>query len=386
MNPFEGASSSAPPPGTGCVDTGRTGKAGKAATKRGRIVVMDNADGKTDGKARGKARSKASRGGRGGESGESGESGQSNPPEKNKVTIPDQPVNRVPGELLHEIPGILEDESYGDDERKLNEFLIKHPMCSLEATSQKTLKTVASIFQNSGMSTPIELPVVGKSYDDQMLCPPNKMIGERECICGDRCMATFLAKWRHGPDTDLGFVCTEYLLPDERSSFLAGGGLPQRRKKCLLCYRYFVSFLYYKARVDPTFNIKEAGLTPLAFTNHVAPPELESGVSTADQLELQRTQTEPLQSASLVSSRDGYKPSAMLFVDEEFFSRQAARQGALAPLVWQPVVKFSSNHYKFVKTAESGPRILQVGIGSDLDFCNAPAAQPVAPLGPTASR
>ena len=258
-------------------------------------------------------------------------------------------------------------------------------MCSLEATSQKTLKTVASIFQNSGMSTPVELPVIGKSYDDNMLRPPNKMTGERECVCGDRCMATFLAKWRHGPDTDLGFVCTEYLLPDERSSFLAGGGLPQRRKKCLLCYRYFVSFLYYKARVDPTFNIQEAGLTPLAFTNHVAPPELAGGLP-ADQLELQRTQTEPLQSASLVSSRDGYKPSAMLFVDEDFFSRQAARQGPLAPLVWQPVVKFSSNHYKFVKTAESGPRILQVGIGSDLDFCNAPAAQPVAPLGLTAFR
>lgn len=48
-----------------------------------------------------------------------------------------------------------------------------------------------------------------------------------------------MARLRHGPDTNLAFIGTEFLLPDEREKFLAGQGLPQRRKKCLPCTRYF---------------------------------------------------------------------------------------------------------------------------------------------------
>ncbi len=46
------------------------------------------------------------------------------------------------------------------------------------------------------------------------------------------------------------------------------------------------------------------------------------------------------QSASPVHARDGYRPEAMLFVDEEFVaSSRAAREGALATLAWKPVVR-----------------------------------------------
>ena len=64
-------------------------------------------------------------------------------------------------------------------------------------------------------------------------------MGERQCISGDRCLCTHMAQCKHGEDTDLGFVGAEFLLPVERTTFLEGNGLPSRRKKCLVCTRYF---------------------------------------------------------------------------------------------------------------------------------------------------
>ena len=43
------------------------------------------------------------------------------------------------------------------------------------------------------------------------------MQGERECVCGDTCLCTVMAKVRHGADTDMAFVGVEFLLPDERA-------------------------------------------------------------------------------------------------------------------------------------------------------------------------
>jgi hypothetical protein len=330
-------------------------------------------------------------------------------PSAYRVKVPNSPPKRDETAFLQSVPNVAPDESYGNDERQLNDFLIKHPMCSLEATSQKTLAVVSSVLKSNGFCHPKPLPVVGKSYDDKMLCPPNKTIGERECVCGDKCMAAFLARWRHGSNTDLAFVCKEYLLPDEHAAFLAGKGLPIRRKKCLLCSRYFTSFLYYKARVDPTFKLEEVGLEPLSFQNQVCtslePKERkrpnkeeeakeeetkeeeqeakeeeqqEQQEEDAFQRAMRETQNRPVENASLVSSQDGYRPGAMLFVDENFFSsRMTSREGPLASLAWQPVVKFQSNHYKYVKDAGGTAKILQIGIGSepDPDFRTAPAAQ-----------
>ena len=292
--------------------------------------------------------------------------------------LPEHPVEKDHMQLLHDRAGVNQDESFGEDERKLNEFLTKHPMLTLEATSQSTLEMLSNIFNDKGMASVCNLPVVGKSYDDTMLRPANKSIGERDCVCGQRCMATFLAHWRHGKDTDLAFVCTEYLLPSERDAFISGNGLPTRRKKCLLCTRYFTSFLYYKARVDPNFKLEDSGVSAQSFLNPIA---LDSEDTPVETTELINAQKDVLQSASLVSSSDGYKASAMLFVDEEFFNKKAGRKGPLAPLNWQPVVKFSSMHYKFAKDDSGGPFVVQVGIGVNQAFGKAPAVEAVAPLG-----
>ena len=145
-----------------------------------------------------------------------------------------------------------------------------------EATSSRTLQLVAGMFEKASIRTPT-LPVVPKSYDDQSMRPPNTRIGERACVCGETCICAFLAKLRFGPETEYAFVGTEFLLPDERERFLAGQGLPERRKKCLLCMRYFQHYNYLSARTNPDFRV--GGPVQLqAFENAVlegveAPPD-----------------------------------------------------------------------------------------------------------------
>ena len=76
-----------------------------------------------------------------------------------------------------------------------------------------------------------------------LLCarsPANHSIGERDCVCGPRCLAMFIARVRYGPDNTKSFVCKEFLLPDQHRDFLAGKGCPPHRQKCLLCSRYFL--------------------------------------------------------------------------------------------------------------------------------------------------
>lgn len=69
--------------------------------------------------------------------------------------------------------------------------------------------------------------------------------------------------------------------------------------------------------------------------------------------------------ASLVSCTDGYRASAMLFVDEEFASRRVQRETRLGSLLFKPVVRFCSTHYKYVNDSSGGKRIVQVGVGHE---------------------
>jgi hypothetical protein len=256
-------------------------------------------------------------------------------------------------------------------------------MLNLEATSQKTMQIISSLFENCGASVP-NIPIISKSYDDEMLRPANKQIGERDCACGDRCMAMFLGKFRHGPDTNLAFVCTEFLLPIEREEFAAGKGLPARRKKCLVCTRYLTSFLYYKARVDPSFSLSHAAVDAQSFANSSASPVPDTSCDLPDLTELSNAQRELPESASAVLTDDSYKPEAMLFVDEEWINRQSAREGNMTAFQFVPIVKFCSHHYVYSMTDE-GPRITQTGIGSNdptgtgLLFREAPVANEAAP-------
>ena len=305
---------------------------------------------------------------------------------------------------------VAPDESYGADERALNDFIALHPMCSMEATSHKTMQLVGTMFEKASVQV-ADVPVVKKSYDDGYLryertqilptlaarnahhycsllvrSPPNIQIGERPCACDAHCMCTLMAKHRHGAESSLGFIGTEFLLPTERETFLAGKGLPPRRKKCLVCTRYFQNFLYIQARIcnsnlprkrvnttatlaqartDPNFRVTGAPIGMQAFGNTVAEPPDDGPDDEPDLAELGRSMSDLPVNASPVSSLDGYKAEAMLFVDEEFAgSSRAAREGRASTLAWKPVVAFKTRHYRYVRGTE-GPHLVQVGIGAD---------------------
>lgn len=156
---------------------------------------------------------------------------------------------------------------------------------------------------------------------------------------------------------------TEFLLPSERETFLAGKGLPQRRKKCIICTRYFTNYVYIQARTDQNFKLSSGPISMQCFGNVCVPPSGdESGA--ASLAELGRAMAELPHNASPVHTRDGYRPEAMLFVDEEFVASRPGREGSLATLAWRPVVRFNSSHYKY-EMGIHGPYIVQVGIGAD---------------------
>jgi len=93
-----------------------------------------------------------------------------------------------------------------------------------------------------------ELEEVGKAHDDQFLSEAKSEIGERPCVCGQRCLANHMAKVRYGPATNKGFVCKEFLLPSQLRDFLDGKGLPPVQQKCLLCSRYWLNYIYILVR------------------------------------------------------------------------------------------------------------------------------------------
>ena len=84
----------------------------------------------------------------------------------------------------------------------------------------------------------------------------------------------------------------------------------------------------------------------------------------SDEAQLQEAAKEVPTHCSAISTADGYLPSAMLFVDEDFVSHRCAREDRIAALAWRPCVRFCSGHYQYVKDRD-GLRIVQVGIGVD---------------------
>ncbi len=114
-----------------------------------------------------------------------------------------------------------------------------------------------------------------------------------------------------------------------------------------------------QARTDPNFKLGETSLGAQVFCNAVAMPRPRS----SEETDLMQASTELPTHASSISTTDGYLPTAMLFVDEEFMQHRCARESRLSMLCWRPTVRFCSNHYKYIKD-DAGLRIVQVGIGA----------------------
>lgn len=279
-----------------------------------------------------------------------------------RVPLPEGPPaqEQDTNSLLSSTSKIDIDEEYSRDERMLNNFTKMHPMCSMESTSVKTMQMVSGMLEKAHVAIP-ELPVVSKTHDDMFLSRPNASIGERACVCGTRCLANFIARVRYGDDNEQGFVCKEYLLPEQHRNFLDGKGLPPQRQKCLLCSRYYVNYLYILSRTDPSFKASSC-MSLQTFSNAVA-----TGLPDHDAI-LETAKSTP-KHTNLVSCKEGYMPHAMLFVDENFADHRVQRESQFSALSFRPIVRFCSTHYRYVKDVnapEKGAyRIIQVGIGYD---------------------
>ena len=239
------------------------------------------------------------------------------------------------------------DEMYSEDEKALNEFLRLHPMCSLESANHKTLQLVSDLLPETAIST-TDLEIVKRSHDEAYLRPPDTSINERPCCLGDRCLCVWLARWRHGNDTDLAFIGTEFLLPSQRQLFLKNGTLPSVPGKCLVCLRYYQTYIYRMARNNPSFQPSEKiGLQAFGNTlDETCGDQFPSHVS-------------------IVHDADGYRPEVMLFADETWVETAAARDTNMSAYLWRPVVKFCSTHYTYTKDANTGiPRMIQKNMAS----------------------
>lgn len=174
-------------------------------------------------------------------------------------------------------------------------------------------------------------------------------------------MCSFLAKMRHGPDSNLAFVCTEFLLPEERNRFLKGQGLPKQTKKCLMCCRYYQAAYYYQLRNGLRGSSNASMLQMQLFENSICG---DFDALPAEAAQSAHTAPCAPQSASGTLCSDGYLPSAMLFVDEGFVDLEDGRDGPGSAFFWRPVVKFSTQHYAYRRDEQGTPFVVQVGIGA----------------------
>jgi hypothetical protein len=191
-----------------------------------------------------------------------------------------------------------------------------------------------------------ELEVVSKQHDDNFLRPAKAGSGERPCINGDKCLAQWLATFRYGEDSDYHFTCREFLLPSQLQRFESSGSLPKQNGKCLLCTRYWHSYVFTLARTSPSFCPKSC-IQVQAFGNAI-------GVADVDEIP---------SLSNAVDDEGGYKNDVMLYADEKLAETNVARSH-LGTMLWRPVVRFNSSDYVFVKPENKNdqPRIIQVGM------------------------
>lgn len=257
----------------------------------------------------------------------------------------------APSELLDDRDVADPDEQYTDNERALTQFMRLHPMLSLDATSERMLNTVAKMVDDYSVPTR-ELEVVTKTFDDQFLAPPNTEIGERECVNAKKCVCRWLAIFRFGENTKNAFVCKEFLRPSQHAEFMKTGELPKTPAKCLICSRYFTSYIYTLARANPSFCPTKS-IELQAFANTIAVDSPVDDVVTH---------------ASSVGTNDGYRASKMLFADEKWADSASSRND-LGTLLWRPVVRFNASDYEFKTDVDGKPLIVQRNMGSvEQDF------------------
>lgn len=181
-----------------------------------------------------------------------------------------------------------------------------------------------------------EKETVSKSYEDEMLRPPNLQAGERYCASKGECKCLELALRRYGDHNTYGFVGVEFLTPTQKTSWLHGDKLPDLPGKCLLCLRYLTTETFISCRA----NCRETVLPKdKVVLNGGLPPY-----------------------ANKVGGHDGYRRQALINVDSEWMVSKSLRDKFGADIFSTPFVRFSSSHYNYCKRGNSC-FIQQINVG-----------------------
>lgn len=93
--------------------------------------------------------------------------------------------------------------------------------------------------------------------------------------------------------------------------------------------------MFLLARSDPSFKVGQSPLGVQVFCNPVTHVPAVAG----EEADLQQAAADLPTSVCAVSSTDGYKPEATLFVDEDWMALRSARESRLGQLLFKPVVR-----------------------------------------------
>lgn len=214
-----------------------------------------------------------------------------------------------------------------------NRFVEVHPMTAAMFNSNEAFNLLTRLPPRGIIP---ELQVVPRSYDNTMLRPPDEDVGERPCVNGNKCWCYWLGKHRHGAGDPRTFVCTEYLLPSEQKAWRNGEArLPEHRKKCLLCERYFFHAIFLRIKSEPEFRAQMCGKQLQEFRNDI-------GMHTCE-----------------IETKDGYRESRLISIQE--------KGGKEEPLMLWPVVGFNTKHYRF-ELRDNRPYVVQLGMAPRVDL------------------
>lgn len=235
-----------------------------------------------------------------------------------------------------------EDEVRDDKvEELLNNFIQVHPMCGAAFNSNEAMHILSKLPPKGQIP---DMQVVPRSYDNTMLRPPDEAVGERPCANDKQCFCYYLGKLRHGENDPRAFVCTEYLLPKEQTAWRNGRmRLPECRKKCLICTRYYLHAMVLRIKTEKDFHASLSGKMLQEFRNEI-------GTHTCS-----------------VETNDGYPESRLLSIVPE--------EGVDEPVVMFPFVGFNTKNYKFVLDAAGKPYAVQLNMVPRSDLNGRPSSE-----------
>ena len=285
-------------------------------------------------------------------------------------------------EHISALPGDKDLDAHVDGDNELMHQLIgSHPCFSQELLRADVLQLLSHMTSQSTCIQLKDVPVVGRRHEERYMRPATR--GERACVRGDQCFCNFLAKVRHGAETEFAFIGCEFKTPDEEQVYISSGKHTAKCGHCIICKRYLVTLLYTLARCNPRFNIHECGKIPdqaVPEASHDKPqlpssrrrlkkaaytPSMATDVGEGMHCDRLCLDDGIPMHANLVDVHDGYRRDKTLFVEEEYADSVSMRETEMGSVAFRPFVRFCTTDYAYVMGENGCPYVVQLNVASD---------------------